>query len=157
MCRLTEDMLRFLVNEVEVVATEKADSEIKELDNDIFEVVVEEEHVYFKPAHKEGFTVDLAGEAVTAADKMKLATSQAPPPAPAASPIGQAPPKSRVTAGVLGILLGGLGIHKFYLGDTGLGIIYLLFFWTVVPAVIGFIEGLIYLFMSDEDFAAKYG
>ncbi len=35
--------------------------------------------------------------------------------------------------------------------------IYLLFFWTFIPAIIGFIEGLIYLFMSDEDFATKYG
>jgi TM2 domain-containing membrane protein YozV len=67
------------------------------------------------------------------------------------------PPKSRVTAGVLGLLLGGLGIHKFYLGNAGLGILYLLFFWTFIPAIIGFIEGIIYLVQSDEEFSVKQG
>jgi len=64
--------------------------------------------------------------------------------------------KNKVAAGVLGILLGGLGIHKFYLGKTGTGILYLLFCWTFIPALIGLIEGIVYLVMSDEEFAAKY-
>lgn len=72
---------------------------------------------------------------------------------PVAPPTGG---KSRVTAGVLGILLGGLGVHKFYLGQTILGIIYLVFFWTYIPAIVGFIEGISYLLMSDEAFAKKY-
>lgn len=67
------------------------------------------------------------------------------------------PPKSRVTAGVLGLLLGGLGVHKFYLGNAGLGILYLLFVWTFIPAIIGFIEGIIYLVQSDEEFSVKQG
>ena len=67
------------------------------------------------------------------------------------------PAKSRVTAGVLGILLGGIGIHKFYLGKVGLGVVYILFCWTYVPAIIGLIEGIIYLTQSDQDFAAKQG
>jgi TM2 domain-containing membrane protein YozV len=67
------------------------------------------------------------------------------------------PPKSRVTAGILGILLGGLGVHKFYLGKAGLGIVYLLFCWSGVPAIIGFIEGIIYLTQDDATFAAKNG
>jgi TM2 domain-containing membrane protein YozV len=54
-------------------------------------------------------------------------------------------------------LLGGLGIHKFYLGRIGQGILYLIFFWTFIPAVVGFIEGIIYLTMSDQEFEAKYG
>ena len=66
-------------------------------------------------------------------------------------------PKSRVTAGILGILLGGLGVHKFYLGNVGLGIVYLIFFWTFIPAIIGFIEGIIYLVQSDEEFSIKQG
>jgi len=65
--------------------------------------------------------------------------------------------KNRVTAGVLGILLGGFGIHKFYLGKIGWGIIYLVFFWTFIPTIIGLIEGIKYLAMSDAEFAAKYG
>lgn len=64
--------------------------------------------------------------------------------------------KNKVVAGVLGILLGGIGIHKFYLGKIGMGILYILFCWTAIPTVIGVIEGIIYLIMSDEDFAAKY-
>jgi TM2 domain-containing membrane protein YozV len=64
--------------------------------------------------------------------------------------------KSKVTAGVLGILLGGLGVHKFYLGKIGSGVLYLLFCWTGIPAIVGLIEGIIYLTMSDEDFNAKY-
>ena len=65
--------------------------------------------------------------------------------------------KSKIAAGILGILLGGLGVHKFYLGKIGLGVLYLLFFWTGIPGIIGLIEGIIYLTMSDEDFRAKYG
>jgi len=65
--------------------------------------------------------------------------------------------KNRVTAGVFGILLGGFGIHKFYLGKIGWGIVYLVFFWTCIPAIIGLIEGIRYLTMSDQEFAEKYG
>ena len=55
------------------------------------------------------------------------------------------------------MLLGGLGIHKFYLGRVWQGILYLVFCWTFIPALVGFIEGIIYLTMSDRDFEAKYG
>ncbi|HIW31308.1 MAG TPA: TM2 domain-containing protein [Candidatus Paenibacillus intestinavium] len=65
--------------------------------------------------------------------------------------------KSKVVAGILGILLGGLGIHKFYLGKIFQGILYLIFCWTYIPAIVGFIEGIIYLCTSDENFARKYG
>lgn len=64
--------------------------------------------------------------------------------------------KSKATAGILGILLGGLGAHKFYLGKTGKGILYLLLCWTFIPGIIGFIEGIQYLIMSDEDFDRKF-
>ncbi len=64
--------------------------------------------------------------------------------------------RNRITAGLLGIFLGGLGIHKFYLKRIGQGIIYLLFCWTFIPGIIGFIEGITYLCMSDEDFNCKY-
>ena len=67
------------------------------------------------------------------------------------------PIKSKVAAGILGIFLGGIGAHKFYLGKIGQGILYLLFFWTYIPAILGLIEGIIYLTKSDEQFAMKYG
>lgn len=65
--------------------------------------------------------------------------------------------KSRVGAVVLALLLGGLGLHKFYLGRVGWGILYLVFCWTFIPSFIAFIEGVIYACTSEEKFAAKYG
>jgi len=65
--------------------------------------------------------------------------------------------RNKIVAGILAILLGGIGIHKFYLGKNGQGILYLLFCWTFIPAVIGFIEGIMYLVMSDGEFERRYG
>ncbi len=64
--------------------------------------------------------------------------------------------KSNVAAGILGIFLGGLGIHKFYMGKVGMGILYLLFCWTMIPGIVGFIEGIIYLCESEEQFNEKH-
>ena len=63
--------------------------------------------------------------------------------------------KSKTTAGLLALFLGGLGIHKFYLGEKG-GIWYLLFFWTSIPAILALIDAIRLFTMSDQDFAAKY-
>jgi len=68
----------------------------------------------------------------------------------------------RVLAGVLGILLGTLGIHKFVLGYQNEGLIMLLI--TVLTCgigagaigLIGLIEGIIYLTKSDEEFYEIY-
>jgi TM2 domain-containing membrane protein YozV len=65
------------------------------------------------------------------------------------------PVKSKVAAGILGILFGGLGIHKFYLGKIGMGILYLCFCWTGIPEIVGFIEGIMYLVSNDEKFQLK--
>jgi len=65
--------------------------------------------------------------------------------------------KSRLAAALLALFLGGFGIHKFYLGRVGWGIVYLLFCWTFIPAIVGFIEGILLLVMSDSDFTQKYG
>lgn len=65
------------------------------------------------------------------------------------------PIKSKIAAGILAIFLGGLGIHKFYLGKVGMGVLYLLFCWTGIPAFVGFIEGIIYLCSNDENFQLK--
>ena len=70
------------------------------------------------------------------------------------------PPGSekKIVAGILGILLGGLGIHKFYLGYTKEGIIQIVV--TIVTcglgSLVGLIEGIIYLTKSDEDFVNTY-
>lgn len=64
--------------------------------------------------------------------------------------------KSKLVAGLLAIFLGGLGIHKFYLGRPWAGILYLVFCWTFIPAMIGFIEGIVYLAISAKNFDRKY-
>ena len=67
-----------------------------------------------------------------------------------------------VIAGVLGIVLGGLGIHKFILGYQKEGLIMLLvsvlscFTLAGVMHVIGIVEGIMYLTKSDEDFVRTY-
>ncbi|MDX1315857.1 MAG: TM2 domain-containing protein [Eudoraea sp.] len=76
----------------------------------------------------------------------------------------------KILAGILAIVLGSLGIHKFVLGYQKEGIIMLaitllgyattcivigaFFFW--IPGLIGLIEGIIYLTKSDEDFYNTY-
>ncbi|WP_218184986.1 TM2 domain-containing protein [Paenibacillus sp. 1_12] len=67
------------------------------------------------------------------------------------------PNKSKTTAGILAILLGGLGVHHFYLENIVLGIVYLLFCWTGIPSIIAMIEGIVYLTSSDQSFNRKYG
>jgi hypothetical protein len=69
---------------------------------------------------------------------------------------GRSGASKRVPAAIFALLLGGFGIHKFFLGKVGQGILYLLFCWTFIPALVGFIEGIVYLTMSDGDFMAKY-
>ncbi|GAB3689827.1 hypothetical protein GCM10028857_25660 [Salinarchaeum chitinilyticum] len=64
--------------------------------------------------------------------------------------------KDRTTAGILAILLGGIGAHKFYLNETGMGILYLCFSWTGIPIIIGIIEGILYLTKTDEEFERQY-
>lgn len=63
---------------------------------------------------------------------------------------------SRSTAFLLALFLGGFGIHKFYLGKTVQAIFMLLFFWTGIPALIAFVEAIIYLCMSDASFDNNY-
>lgn len=57
----------------------------------------------------------------------------------------------------MALFLGGFGIHKFYLGRIGWGVVYLVFCWTFIPAIISFIEFIVYLVMSGESFNKKYG
>jgi len=60
---------------------------------------------------------------------------------------GAAPGKSRTTAGILGILLGGFGVHRFYLGYTGIGIaqIAVTIVTCGIGAIWGFVEGILIL------------
>lgn len=72
----------------------------------------------------------------------------------------------KVAAGICGILLGGLGVHKFILGYTTEGVITLLVslvggFFTcgitsIAMNIIGIVEGIMYLTKSDEEFSQTY-
>ena len=68
----------------------------------------------------------------------------------------------KIMAGIFGILLGALGIHKFILGYTTEGIIYLLITFLTcgigagVMQIIGLVEGIIYITKSDEEFYNTY-
>lgn len=64
--------------------------------------------------------------------------------------------RNKVIAGLLALFFGWLGIHKFYLGQNGLGVAYLLFFWTGIPLIIGVIDAVILFSMSDDAFNTKY-
>ncbi len=62
--------------------------------------------------------------------------------------------KSKLAAGLLGIFIGGLGIHRFYLGFTGIGVaqIVVTFVTCGFGAIWGFIEGILILTGSiDRD------
>jgi TM2 domain-containing membrane protein YozV len=101
-------------------------------------------------------------------------TPGTPPPQGPPPPVGgQNPADRKLIAGLLGILLGGLGIHKFYLGYTQEGIIMLavtlgiglvggsitcglLTPVAIIMSIIGLIEGILYLTKSDEEFVATY-
>jgi TM2 domain-containing membrane protein YozV len=55
--------------------------------------------------------------------------------------------KSKVAAGLFGILLGGFGVHRFYLGYTTIGVIQIVvtIFTCGIGSLWGFIEGILYL------------
>ena len=51
---------------------------------------------------------------------------------------------------LLALFLGGFGIHNFYAGKTGQGILFLLFFWTAIPAIVAFIQASIALCQPSD-------
>ena len=69
--------------------------------------------------------------------------------------------KNKVVAALLAFIGGPLGLHKFYLGDSGAGVFYI--FLTImtsnvfpVTLLLGFIDGLRYLMMPPEEFERKF-
>jgi len=108
-----------------------------------------------------GALADFAG------DLRPPASAGAPPtimPPPSTPPSYTPSPRAsnKIPAGICGILLGSLGVHKFILGYTGAGLIMLLVsvltcgLASPVMHVIGLIEGIIYLCKPDEEFVRVY-
>ncbi len=64
--------------------------------------------------------------------------------------------KNKYIAAVLAFAFGGFGVHRFYLGQTGLGILYLIFSITGIPWIIGFIDFIIFLIADEKAFDLKY-
>ena len=100
----------------------------------------------------------------------EFAADLKPPPASATTPPAMTLPPSwsnprasnKIPAGICGILLGSLGIHKFILGYTGAGLIMLLVtvltcgLASPVMHIIGLIEGILYLCKPDDEFVRVY-
>jgi len=100
----------------------------------------------------------------------EFATDLKPPPVSAGAPPTITPPpptanpraSNKIPAGICGILLGSLGVHKFILGYTGAGLVMLLITLLTcgiaypVMHIIGLIEGIIYLCKPDEEFVRVY-
>ena len=55
-----------------------------------------------------------------------------------------------------GFIFGGLGVHKFYLGQHVKGSLYLVFSWTLVPVVVGWIDSVRTMKMSSFNFEQRY-
>ena len=68
----------------------------------------------------------------------------------------------KIAAGICGIIIGALGIHKFVLGYNTEGLIMLLVslltcgLGSPIMGIIGLIEGIMYLTKSDEEFYSTY-
>ncbi|SVD64417.1 uncharacterized protein METZ01_LOCUS417271 [marine metagenome] len=54
------------------------------------------------------------------------------------------------------LFLGWVGAHKFYLGQTSAGVLYLIFSFTGIPFVISFVELIILIIMSEDEFNGRY-
>jgi len=64
--------------------------------------------------------------------------------------------KSRSVACALAFFLGGFGVHRFYTNRPVSGILYALFFWTFVPAILALFEAILFAIRSQEDFETRY-
>jgi TM2 domain-containing membrane protein YozV len=74
-----------------------------------------------------------------------------------APPVGRG--KDKMVAGLLGIFLGGLGVHQFYLGSNTTGIIEIVLSVVscyILGSICGIVEGIMILVMSQEEFDARY-
>ena len=71
-------------------------------------------------------------------------------PAPAPAYTGKT--VNKIAYALIAIFIGDFGIHRFYAGRWLSGIIYLLFFWTMIPGLLGLIEGIVAITRDDDGY-----
>jgi len=64
--------------------------------------------------------------------------------------------RNRHVAAFLGLIMGWVGIQKFYIGQIGLGVLSAVFSWTFIPMIIGFIDFIRFMIMDDQEFDNRY-
>lgn len=57
---------------------------------------------------------------------------------------------------ILALIVGGIGIHHFYVGQHVWGIFGILFFWTGIPTIIALIQVVIWLFNGRDEFNKNF-
>ena len=67
-----------------------------------------------------------------------------------------AEPKSKGAAALSAFFLGGIGAHRFYLGNPFAGLFYLIFCWTFIPSILGLGEGIRLAVMDEDEFHRRY-
>lgn len=70
--------------------------------------------------------------------------------------VRQKKPINKATLLLLTLFLGGIGAHKFYIKKNGQGLLYLIFCWTWIPAIIALIEFFIFALADREELQKKY-
>ena len=64
--------------------------------------------------------------------------------------------KNKTTAGLFALFLGWAGIHRFYLGQIGLGILYFFLMFFGVSFILGLIDAIVFFGMDENEFNRKY-
>ncbi len=64
--------------------------------------------------------------------------------------------RDKNVAGILALFLGGFGVHRFYLGQVGLGFFYLIFCWFPLTWIVGLIDAIAFFAMDIDNFNIKY-
>ena len=64
--------------------------------------------------------------------------------------------KNKTTAILLALFLGGLGAQHFYLGRTLAAVLSVLFFWTLIPALVSFVDLILLILMPESKFNEKF-